>query len=55
MKKNLCNASLCKKCGKCEKHGPQGLPIRENLEQVKKEMENPVYKIARQVRRFIRL
>ena len=55
MKKNLCNASLCKKCGKCEKHCPQGLPIRENLEQVKKEMENPVYKIARQVRRFIRL
>ncbi|MDO5344189.1 MAG: aldo/keto reductase [Lachnospiraceae bacterium] len=55
MKKNPCNASLCKKCGKCERHCPQGLPIRENLELVKKEMENPIYKIARQVRHFIRL
>lgn len=55
MKKNPCNASLCVKCGKCEKHCPQGLPIREHLQQVKKEMETPAYKIARQVKRVIRL
>ena len=55
MKKNGCNASLCKKCGKCEKHCPQGLPIRQDLELVVKELETPVYKAACQVKRFIRL
>ena len=60
MKKNGCNASLCKKCGKCEKHCPQGLPIRQDLELVVKELETPVYKTpvykaACQVKRFIRL
>ncbi|MDD3794406.1 MAG: aldo/keto reductase [Lachnospiraceae bacterium] len=55
MKKNVCNASLCVKCGRCEKHCPQGLPIRENLEKVKKEMEGPAYQVVRQVKRFIRL
>lgn len=39
------NASLCKKCGKCEKHCPQTISIRKELEQVKHHMENPVYKI----------
>lgn len=39
------NASLCKKCGKCERHCPQGIPIREKLEEVQKHMENPVYKV----------
>ncbi len=40
------NASLCVKCGKCEGHCPQHLPIRENLTLVKKRFENPVYKVA---------
>ena len=39
------NASLCKKCGKCEKHCPQGIQIRKELDQVVKHMENPVYKV----------
>lgn len=39
------NASLCKKCGKCEKHCPQGIAIRKELDQVVKHMENPVYKV----------
>ena len=55
MKKNPCNASLCVKCGKCEKHCPQSLPIRQNLELVVKELETPVYKAACQVKRFIKL
>lgn len=55
MKKNQCNASLCVKCGKCERHCPQGLPIRENLAQVAKEMETPLYKLICQVKRFIKL
>ena len=39
------NASLCKKCGKCEKHCPQGIKIRNELNSVVRHMENPIYKI----------
>lgn len=35
-------ASLCKDCGKCEQHCPQGLPIRKHLKDVSREME-PLY------------
>ena len=40
------NAGLCVKCGKCEQHCPQHIPIREQLDQVKKRFENPIYKIG---------
>lgn len=33
-------ASLCKKCGKCERQCPQHLPIRDSLEEVQKSMED---------------
>ncbi len=39
------NASLCKKCGKCEHHCPQNIHIRQELDQVVKHMENPIYKV----------
>ncbi len=55
MKKKPANASLCVGCGRCEKHCPQALPIRDNLELVVKELETPVYKAACQVKHFIRL
>lgn len=29
-------ASQCIRCGKCEKHCPQGLPIREKLQEADK-------------------
>jgi len=38
------HASLCKDCGKCEKHCPQNLPIRFHLELVAKDMENIFYR-----------
>ena len=38
---------LCVKCGKCERHCPQQIPIRKELENVAKTMENPVYYAAR--------
>lgn len=39
------NASLCVRCGKCERHCPQNIPIRQQLGQVVRHMENPVYKV----------
>lgn len=47
LKTNPSNASNCIGCGKCEKHCPQGIQVREELKQVKKHMENPVYKLAK--------
>lgn len=44
MRAKPANASLCKKCGKCEKHCPQNIKIRNELEHVVKRMENPIYK-----------
>ena len=42
-------AGNCIGCGKCEKHCPQGLPIRTHLEEAKKELETPVYKLGRKI------
>ena len=47
-KKSAC-ASMCVGCGRCERHCPQQLPIRDLLRQVAKELEPPIYKIARKI------
>lgn len=47
------NASLCIKCGKCERHCPQGIPIREKLGEVRKHMENPAYKVIAFFAKFL--
>lgn len=49
LRKNSTAASACVGCGKCETHCPQAIPIREKLGEAQKEMETPVYKIARAV------
>jgi predicted aldo/keto reductase-like oxidoreductase len=38
-------ASLCKKCGLCEKKCPQCLPIMDSLDAVVKDMEKPLLKM----------
>ena len=46
LRKNASCASNCVGCGKCEKHCPQGIPIRTKLNEAKKELETPLFKIA---------
>lgn len=41
------SASQCIQCGKCEKHCPQSIPIREKLVQVQKEVEGFPYRPLR--------
>ncbi len=45
-KENRSNAGQCIGCGKCEQHCPQGIQIRNELKQVKKRFENPVFKLG---------
>ena len=40
------SASRCIGCGKCEKHCPQAIPIRQMLKVAAKELETPFYKVA---------
>lgn len=53
LRKNSAAASQCIGCGKCEKHCPQNLPIREKLRDAQKTLENPVFKIARKVASWV--
>ena len=52
MRQNSTAASNCVQCGKCEKHCPQHIPIREKLQEAQKELEGPVYKAARKISRW---
>lgn len=45
-------ASLCKKCGKCEKQCPQHLPIRNSLEEVRSDMEGANFRAMKVVARL---
>jgi len=45
-------ASLCKKCGICETHCPQNIPIREKLRDVAGEFENLRFKVMQFGTRF---
>ena len=47
LRKNTASASQCIGCGKCEKHCPQNISIREMLKDARKDLENPIYKIAK--------
>ena len=49
LRKNSTAASNCVGCGKCEKHCPQNIPIREKLKEAQQELEGPVYRTARRI------
>lgn len=53
LRKTSTAASNCVGCGKCERHCPQNIAIQEQLQAVQKELEGPVYKIARRVARWV--
>lgn len=56
VRKDVTSASNCIGCGKCEKHCPQHIAIRKELENAKKEFEGPVYKLAKKiVPRFMKI
>lgn len=46
LKKTPGSASRCIGCGKCERHCPQSIPIREMLKTAARELETPFYRIA---------
>ena len=46
-RKNATAVSGCIGCGKCEKHCPQQIPIRKELQEVRKTLETPLYRIIR--------
>ena len=49
MRKDSTSASNCIECGKCEGHCPQKIEIRKQLKNARKELEGPIYKIAKRV------
>ena len=56
LKKKPSNASMCKQCGKCEKHCPQNIKIMQELKNVSKSMEGLAYRPIRFVaKHFMKL
>ena len=49
LRKTPTSISNCIGCGKCEKHCPQNIPIREKLKEAEKELETPIYRIAKKI------
>lgn len=47
IRRETSSASQCIGCGKCEKHCPQGISIREMLKEAARELETPKYKFIR--------
>ena len=49
VRKDATSASNCVGCGKCEQHCPQNIAIRKELGNARKELEGPIYKLAKKV------
>lgn len=53
IRKDSCMASQCIKCGKCEKHCPQHIAIREKLQEADRVLRPVPYKVGIEVARKI--
>ena len=54
LRKNSTAASLCVGCGACERHCPQGIPIRQELKKARRVLEGLPYRVGRTVIRAFR-
>ena len=54
-RKQPSNASNCVRCGKCEAHCPQHIPIREELKKASSKLEDAMFFIAKKAIRLFRL
>lgn len=55
LRKEPSYASLCRKCGRCETHCPQHIPIREKLQETARAMEGVPFRGARWLSRTLKL
>lgn len=49
LRKDITSAANCVDCGKCEIHCPQGIKIRDELKNAKKDLEKLPYKFAKKI------
>ncbi|MBR3691001.1 MAG: aldo/keto reductase [Eggerthellaceae bacterium] len=49
LRKNPASIANCTQCGLCERHCPQNIEIRARLQDAKKVLETPIYRIARKI------
>ena len=55
LRKNSTGAGNCIGCGKCEKHCPQNIAIRQELQEVQKVFETPLYRVIKKaVNKFVK-
>ncbi|MBQ8354575.1 MAG: aldo/keto reductase [Oscillospiraceae bacterium] len=54
-RKNPTAAGNCIGCGKCEKHCPQGIEIRKELQNVRRELEDGKFRLFRRVLKAFRI
>ncbi len=54
-RKNPTHAGGCVGCGKCERHCPQGIEIRKELENVKRDLEDTKFRLFRKVLKVFKI
>ena len=55
VRKNHTSASNCIGCGKCEKHCPQNIQIRKELENAQRELEGPAYRVLKKLIEILKI